>query len=188
MQVTVNTTIPRVDLLPTNPRQTNLDESLSDNFDAIYFLKEALETIPIAKYDFAIIDCPPQHGYATHMAVMAADGVIVPVECQKWAIEGSQKMIKYVDRIRKRFNPNLSLMGFLINKLDIRRVVEVDLKDERRMTYGDLIFDTEFGDHVQYVEAAMLKKPISIYKEHSKQAKSYIALVKEIEQHVKKDV
>ena len=129
MQVTVNTTIPRVDLLPTNPRQTNLDESLPDNFDAIYFLNEALETIPIAKYDFTIIDCPPQHGYATHMAVMAADGVIVPVECQKWAIEGSQKMIKYVDRIRKRFNPNLSLIGFLINKLDIRRVVEVDLKE-----------------------------------------------------------
>jgi chromosome partitioning protein len=187
-EVVVKTTIPGVGLLPANPGRFNLDEELSDNYDAIYFLKEALENIPENKYDFALIDCPPHHGRASHMALIAANGVIVPVECQEWAIEGSRNMIKYVERICKRLNPDLSLMGFLINKLDTRRIIEVELRDELRRVYGDLVFNTEFGDHVQYVEAAMGRRPISTYQPNSKQALSYIALVKEIVKHAKKDV
>ena len=184
-RVVRRTVIPGVDILPAKPDQVNLDDKLSGNYDAALFLREALE--PIGRdYDFALIDCPPQNGCATQMALVAADGVIVPLECQEWAIEGSYNMVKSIERMRKRLNPDLALMGFVINKIDTRRIIEVDLRNRLREIHGALIFDTEFGDHVQYVEAALDKRPMSFFRPNSIQAKSYTQFGKEVEKHAKK--
>lgn len=171
--------IENISIIPSNKALKHLDTKLAGEIDALYLLQEALEPI-LDDYDFIFIDCPPKLDLATRMALVAADGVIIPVECHDFAFMGTTEMIDEINRIKKRLNPELKILGFVINKYDARRTIEQNYNEVLRANFKDLIFKTEFHDNVEYVEAAAKRLPITHFRPHSEQAEAYREFVAEI--------
>lgn len=180
------TSIKNIHILPSNLSLSDLDIRLAGDDDAQYYLLEALQDV-VPDYDFTIIDCPPNLGKATRMALVAAQGLIVPIECQEWAVKGSSQLEAYVEKVKKRANPDLDIFGFVINKIDTRRTVESGYNQALRQKYPDKIFTTEFHNNVQYTEAATARQPINYYLPHSKQADTFREFTKEFLAYVKKN-
>ena len=173
------TSIKNIDLLPSNLSLSELDLKLAGDDDAQYYLLELLSEIN-DDYDFIIIDCPPSLGRATRMALVATHGLIVPIECQEWAVKGSSQLEAYVEKVNRRANPELKILGFIINRFDPRRSIESTFNQALKEKYPDKIFKTKFRNHVQYTEAASAKQPINYYLPKSKQAEAFRALVNEL--------
>lgn len=178
-QVIIKTKFENIDILPANITLSNLSERLAGVDDAQFFLLEALQEIQ-DNYDIMLIDCPPSLSRATRMAMVAADGVLIPIECQEWAFAGSNKVLRLVEQVQKRVNQDIQILGFVINKYNPRRTLEQDYNKALRQQYGDEIFATEFRNNVEYTEAATLKMPISIYKPNSEQAEAFRMFIKEL--------
>lgn len=178
-EVIQKTHIPNIDILPANLSLSDLDVKLAGDDDAQYYLLEALEELD-NHYDYVIIDCPPSLGRATRLSLVAAQGLLVPIECQEWAVKGSSQLESYVDKVKQRANPNLEILGFVINKYDSRRSIETTYNQVLREKYPDKIFKTEFHNNVQYTEAATAKKPINYYLPGSKQAEAFREFIKEL--------
>lgn len=183
--VLYRTQIDRINLLPANLALSELDSRLAGDDDAQYFLMEALEEVKNV-YDYVIIDCPPNLGRATRMALVAANSILVPIECQEWAVKGSSQLDAYVEKVKKRANPSLEILGFVINKYDPRRTLEATYNQALREKYKDKIFPTEFHNNVQYTEAATARLPINYYLPHSKQAEHFRNFINEFLSYVEK--
>lgn len=168
-----------IDILPANITLSNVAERLAGIDDAQFFLLEAIQEVQ-KQYDSVLIDCPPSLSRATRMAMVAADGVLIPIECQEWAFSGSNKVLRLVNQVRKRVNQDLEVIGFVINKYNPRRALEQDYNQALRQQYGAQIFRTEFRNNVEYTEAATLRMPISFYKPVSEQAEAFRMFVKEL--------
>ena len=184
-QVLYKTQIEQIHILPANTALSELDTRLAGDDDAQYYLMEALEEIDPC-YDYIIIDCPPNLGRATRMALVAANGIIVPIECQEWAVRGSSQLDSYVEKVKKRANPDLEILGYLINRYDPRRSLEATYNQALKHKYGARIFKTEFHNNVQYTEAATARLPISHYLPHSKQAELFRTFINELMPYVDK--
>ena len=184
-QVIKKTQIDGIDILPANLALSDLDVKLAGDDDAQYYLLEALQEVE-SHYDYIIIDCPPSLGRATRMALVAANGLLVPIECQEWAVKGSSQLESYVEKVKQRANPSLEILGFVINKYDSRRSIETTYNQVLREKYPDKIFKTEIHNNVQYTEAATAKKPINYYLPGSKQAVAFREFIKEILAYVEK--
>ena len=185
-QVLYKTKIDNIDILPANLALSDLDIRLAGDDDAQYYLLEALEEID-NKYDYIIIDCPPNLGRATRMALVAANGILVPIECQEWAVKGSSQLDAYVEKVKKRANPHLEILGFVINKYDPRRTLESTYNQALKNKYGHRIFQTEFHNNVQYTEAATARLPINYYLPSSKQAELFRTFIIELMPYVEKN-
>ena len=173
------TSIDNLSLLPANLNLSDLDAQLAGDDDAQFLLAEAFASLPEGRFDYILIDCPPNLGKATRMALVAAHEVIIPIESQEWAVKGSKQILAYIQRVQKRANPDLRLSGFIINKLKNRNI-EKGYRDLLRESFGDQVFKTELRDNVQYVEATTERKPINFYMPKSAQAEAYRNLVNEI--------
>lgn len=178
-QVIRPTHVKNIEVLPGNLALSNLDARLAGDDDAQYYLLEVLREIQ-DNYDYILIDCPPNLGRATRMALVAAHGILIPIECQDWAFMGSNQIVALIERVRKRVNPKLMLLGFVINKYAPRRSLEQDYNQALRKQYGDHIFKTEFRNNVQYTEASTERLPITHYLPKSEQAEAYRQFVTEL--------
>lgn len=174
-----NTNIANLFILPANLDLSELDTQLAGDYDAQYLLSEIIEAPALQDFDFILIDCPPNLSIATRMAMIAAQKVIVPMEAQEWAVQGSKRILAYISKVKKRANPELNFSGFVINKMKNRNV-ERAYRDYLREAYPDKVFNTELRDNVQYVEATTERKPINFYLPRSDQAEAFRDLVKEI--------
>ena len=173
------TQIPNLFILPANLSLSDLDAQLAGDDDAQYLLTDIIETLSFEEFDFILIDCPPNLGRATRMALVAAQVVIIPIEAQEWAVKGSKQIIAYIEKVKKRANPDLDLSGFVINKMKNRNI-ERNYRDFLREAYPHKVFKTELRDNVQYVEATTERKPINFYLPRSEQAETFRNLVREI--------
>ena len=178
-EVINKTQIPNLDLIASNLALNDIDTHLAGNDDAQYMLIDEIKELKDS-YDYILIDCPPNLGKATRIALVTAQELLIPIECQGWAVKGSSQLLAYVEKIRKKANPNLRVLGFLINKYDPRRNIEKNYYKVLKETYKDLIFKAKFYNHVQYTEAATNQKPITMYLPHSRQARAYRKLAQEI--------
>ncbi len=167
-----------LDILPSNPQFNKIDEMLAGDFDSQYLLKEKIEEIE-NKYDIIIIDCPPKLGVVTRMAMVATKHVVVPMECQDLPIRGLKQIMTYITKTKKRANPEIELLGLVINRFKNRKI-EMDYKKELINSLNGLVFKNEIRDYVQYVESISKKKPINYYLPNSTQCKTFRKLAKEI--------
>ena len=174
-----STQIKNIDILPANLALSDLDARLAGDDDAQFYLLDALQETQDL-YDHLLIDCPPNLGRATRMALVAAQGVLIPIECQDWAFIGSNQIIALIQRIEKRANPKLKLLGFVINKYTSRRTLEQDYNRALRKQYENKILKTEFRNNVQYAEASAERLPITYYQPKSEQAEAYRQMVQEL--------
>lgn len=145
-------------------------------------LRERLAPIR-ADYDFILIDCPPALDLLTLNALMAADSVLVPIQCEFFALEGISELMDTIDRIREAFHHPLTVEGILLTMFDDRtnltRQVAADLKE----FFGDQVFKTIIPRSIRLAEAPSFGKPILVYDPRSRGAESYIRLAKEILDH-----
>jgi len=181
-KVIQKTSFQNIDIIPSNIDLSKIDLQLAGEPDAQYFLADKLKEIK-DNYDYIIIDCPPSLGLATRIGLVAADEVIIPLECQEWAVKGTAHLRSAIAKIRKRANPKLKIMGYLINKFDGRRKLEEVYHEAILESFKDKVFKVGLKNSIKYAEAATLKKPVTIYLPSSEQAEAYRKLAQEIINH-----
>jgi len=132
------------------------------------------------KYRYIFIDCPPSLGLLTLNALVAADSVIIPVQCEYYALEGLGLLTKTLRLVRSSFNPNLEIEGIILTMFDPRNNLSREVATEVKKYFGDKVYDTVIPRNVTLGEAPSHGKPILLYDVRSKGAQSYLSLAKEI--------
>ncbi|MDR3227778.1 MAG: AAA family ATPase [Prevotellaceae bacterium] len=136
-------------------------------------------------YEFIIIDCSPSLGIITVNALTAADSVIIPVQCEYYALEGLGKLLNTIKIIQKNLNPELMIEGFLLTMFDSRLRLSNQVVEEVRTHFKDMVFDTVIQRNVKLAEAPSHNKPVILYDAGSSGAASYLNLAKELIQRIK---
>lgn len=143
-------------------------------------LRAALEEIRWL-YDVTIVDCPPSLGLLTVNALVASDAVLIPIQCEYFALEGVSQLIEYVGRVRKSLNKNLRVIGMLLTMVDVRTRLSADVAREVREHFGDGVFEASIPRSVRLAEAAGYGEPIAVFDPGSKGATAYEAASLELE-------
>lgn len=144
-----------------------------------YRLKEALT--PLARhYDHVIIDCPPSLGLLTINALTAADAVLVPLQCEYYAMEGLAQLLSNIERVKQSLNPKLELEGILLTMFEPRANISHQVADEVRREFPDVVFKTVVPRNVRLAESPSFGKPILLYDIKSKGCEAYLSLAQEL--------
>ena len=142
-------------------------------------LKEAVGSMR-GKYDFILIDCPPSLGLLTVNALVAADKLLIPIQCEFYALEGVTKLLESMKRVKSRLNPTLDIYGILLTMYDSRTTLSKQGVDEVREYFGRLVFSTPIPRTVKLSEAPSFGQPITQYDPKGRGSLSYIELAKEV--------
>lgn len=132
-----------------------------------------------SSYRFVLMDCPPSLGLLTLNALVASEGIIVPIQCEYYALEGLGQLLKTVEAVRSSLNPGLSIDGVVLTMFDGRVNLANQAMEEIRKYFGDKVFKTIIPRNVRLAEAPGFGKPILLYDEHSRGAQAYRALCEE---------
>ena len=166
-------------LIPANEDLTVADVKLLDFFMREFRLKNALAEIK-DNYDYIFIDCPPSLNLLTVNAMCAADSILVPLQCEYFALEGLTLLIDTVDQLARAVNPNLKIEGILRTMFDSRNRLSSDVSNDLKDSFGDLVYQNIIPRNVRLAEAPSFGKPAMYYDKASAGAKAYLALAGEI--------
>ncbi|MEW5745467.1 MAG: ParA family protein [Nitrospirota bacterium] len=175
----VSTLIPNLHLLPTSMDLYASDLELLERREREMLLKRALQPIK-ERYKYILIDCPPSFGLLTLNALVAAESVIVPVQCEYFAVEGLSLLIKLLWRVRGSFNESLDLEGILLTMYNRHIALSRQVADEVRRVFKTKVYDTVIPRNIILAESPSHGKPAVLYSPNSTGAQGYIALAKEI--------
>lgn len=167
------------DLLPANSSLTVAEVRLLQQDSREYALSKALEPIR-AQYDFIIIDCPPTLNMLTVNALVAADSILIPMQCEYYALEGLKALLSTVERLRKSANPKLQLEGLLRTMYDGRNRLTQEISEQLNRVLGDKLFQTVIPRNVRLAEAPSHGLPVLIYDGRSQGAAAHLALAGEM--------
>lgn len=142
-------------------------------------LKDAIGPMR-GRYDYVFIDCPPSLGLLTINALVAADKLLIPIQCEFYALEGVTKLLDSMKRVKSRLNPALDIYGVLLTMSDNRTTLSRQVSDEVRRYFGKIVFETSIPRTVKLSEAPSFGQPITQYDPTGKGAQSYIDLAKEV--------
>jgi chromosome partitioning protein len=131
-------------------------------------------------YDFIVIDCPPSLGLLTLNALTAADAVVIPLQCEYYALEGLARLLETIELVRRELNPRLGIAGILLTMFDARNSLSHQVATEARRHFGETVYATPIPRNVRLSEAPSHGKPILLYDIHSKGAVSYLRLAQEV--------
>ena len=183
----LKTEIPYLNVLPANKDLAGAEVELVDLERREFRLRQALETVN-GSYEYIIIDCPPSLGLLTLNALTAARSLLVPIQCEYYALEGVTELFDTLARIRRLHNPGLTIEGLLLTMYDERTNLSAAVASDLRDFYGQQVFETVIPRNVRLAEAPSYGKPITLYDVHSKGAEAYFQLAKEIMAHDKKGI
>jgi chromosome partitioning protein len=178
-EVIINTYMPFLDLLPSNINLVGAEIELIDMKNREGILKNSLDHIK-ENYDFIIIDCPPSLGLLTLNALSASDSVLIPVQCEYFALEGLGQLLNTINIVKKHFNKNLTIEGVLLTMFDMRLRLSHQVADEVKKYFGDKVFNTVINRNVRISEAPSFGKPIILYDAISSGSKNYMSLASEL--------
>ncbi|HEU4573827.1 MAG TPA: AAA family ATPase [Chitinophagaceae bacterium] len=177
--VILKTDIPNLDLIPSHIDMVGFEIEMINYPNREMVLKNLLE--PVKKdYDFIIIDCSPSLGLITVNALTAADAVIVPVQCEFFALEGLGKLLNTIKIVQSRLNPSLEIEGILMTMYDGRLRLCNQVVSEVRRHFDELVFNTIIHRNARLSEAPSVGKPVILYDANSKGSVNYLNLAKEI--------
>lgn len=180
-----DTEIPLLKVLPSDKNLIGAEVELVDTDRREFKLKDSLTDIQ-EDFDFIIIDCPPSLGHLTLNALTAADALLVPIQCEYYALEGVTELFDTLARIRRALNPDLTIEGLLLTMFDERTNLSAAVAADLRDFYGRQVFEAVIPRNVRLAEAPSYGKPIILYDIRSRGAESYLQLAKEIMAHDKK--
>jgi len=185
--VVQNTELILLKILPSDKNLIGAEIELVEAEGREYKLKELVRSIE-ELYDFIIIDCPPSLGILTLNALTAANSLLVPIQCEYYALEGVTELFDTLARIRRSLNPLLTIEGLLLTMYDERTNLSAAVAADLRDFYGNQVFETVIPRNVRLAEAPSYGKPVILYDIRSRGAESYLQLAKEIMAHDKKSV
>ena len=173
------TEIKNLDVLPTNVNLAGAEIELQDEANRDTKLKEKIEAIR-ANYDFIIVDCPPSLSLLTINALTAADSVLIPIQCEYYALEGLGQMVKTINLIRKKLNKKLTIEGVVFTMYDARTNLSQQVVESVKETLDEYIYNAVIPRNVRLAEAPSYGKPITEYDTRSSGAESYRMLAAEV--------
>lgn len=181
-KVILPTELPLLKVLPADKNLAAAELELVDSEEREYILKKILNQLK-KDYDYIIIDCPPSLGLLTVNGLTAADSLLVPIQCEYYALEGVTELFDTLARLRRGLNPQLTIEGLLLTMYDERTNLSAAVAQDLRDFYGKQVLKTVIPRNIRLAEAPSYGKPIILYDIRSKGAESYIQLAKEILSH-----
>lgn len=173
------TTSPNVDVIPAHIDLVAIEIELVDKDQREFMLKEAIKTVN-DNYDYILIDCAPSLGLITLNALVAADSVIIPIQCEYFALEGLGKLLNTIKSIQNIHNPDLDIEGLLLTMYDSRLRLSNQVVEEVKKHFQDMVFNTIIQRNVRLSEAPSYGESIIAYDATSRGAVNYINLANEI--------
>ena len=178
-EIILTTKSPNLKLLPSHIDLVGAEIEMIHLQEREYIFKKMLDTIS-DDYDYIIIDCSPSLGLLTLNALTASDSVIIPVQCEYFALEGLGKLLNTIKSIQKLHNPNLDIEGLLLTMYDLRLRLSNTVVEEVKKHFGKMVFKTIIQRNVRLGEAPSYGENIIEYDSTSKGAKNYLSLAQEI--------
>ncbi|MDE0536536.1 ParA family protein [Tenacibaculum sp. L6] len=175
----LKTDSPNVDLIPAHIDLVAIEIELVDKQEREYMLKKALEDIK-DDYDYILIDCAPSLGLITLNSLVAADSVVIPIQCEYFALEGLGKLLNTIKSVQKIHNPDLEIEGLLLTMFDSRLRLSNQVVDEVRKHFSSMVFETIVHRNTRLSEAPSYGESIISYDATSKGAVNYLNLANEI--------
>lgn len=182
VNVVLPSELPSLWVLPADKNLAGAEVELVETANREYKLKELLNKVK-NDYDYIIIDCPPSLGLLTINGLTAANSLLVPIQCEYYALEGVTELFDTLARLRRWLNPQLTIEGLLLTMYDERTNLSAAVAQDLRDFYGSQVLKTIIPRNVRLAEAPSYGKPIILYDIRSKGAESYIQLAKEILSH-----
>ena len=176
----VPTKVPRLDIVPAKVDLSGAEIELIEYEGRTHRLDRALEGMADARWDVCLIDCPPSLGLLTVNALIAANSILVPLQTEFFALEGLSQLLQTVERIRARFNPELSILGVALTMYDRRNNLASQVADDVRACLGDVVFETVIPRNVRLSEAPSHGVPALIYDHRCPGSEAYMALAREL--------
>jgi len=174
------TRVPRLDLLPATVDLSGAEVELVALEDRAHRLEKALDTVPPGRWDICLIDCPPSLGLLTVNALVAARHLLVPLQCEFFALEGLSQLLQTVERIRSAFNPDLAILGVALTMFDRRNNLSQAVAEDVRACLGAAVFETVVPRNVRLSEAPSHGLPALIYDLKCPGSEAYIRLAREL--------
>ncbi|WP_298927938.1 AAA family ATPase [uncultured Allomuricauda sp.] len=178
-EVIIPTDSPNVDLIPAHIDLVAIEIELVDKDNREYMMKEALKGLG-DRYDFILIDCAPSLGLLTLNALTAADSVMIPIQCEYFALEGLGKLLNTIKSVQKIHNNDLDIEGMLLTMYDSRLRLSNQVVEEVKKHFADMVFDTIIQRNVRLSEAPSYGESIIKYDASSKGATNYLNLANEV--------
>ncbi|HEX7800288.1 MAG TPA: AAA family ATPase [Asticcacaulis sp.] len=182
----VQTAVPGLWLLPSDPDLSGVEIELGQAERRSYRLRDALDGLEDAYagkkggYDYILIDCPPSLNLLTVNAMSAADAVLVPLQCEFFALEGLTQLMRTIDLVRGSLNPKLGLQGIVLTMFDRRNALSGHVERDVRSHFGELVYTTVIPRNVRVSEAPSFGKPALIYDMKCSGSQAYIKLAREL--------
>jgi chromosome partitioning protein len=178
-EATRPTNVPNMWIVPTSPDLSGAEIELIDLERREFRLRDALAKKPLS-YDFILIDCPPSLTLLTLNAMVAADCVLVPLQCEFYALEGLSQLIKTIERVKLKLNPVLEIQGVVLTMFDKRSSLNEQVASDVRQHFGDKVYDTAIPRNVRIAEAPSYGMPALLYDIRCAGSQAYILLASEV--------
>jgi chromosome partitioning protein len=178
-EAVVHTRVPRLDLVPATVDLSGAEVELVEFEGRTHRLDRALEGDE-GRWDVCLIDCPPSLGLLTINALVAANSILVPLQAEFFALEGLSQLLQTVERVRARFNPELSILGIALTMYDRRNNLCAQVADDVRACLGNVVFDTVVPRNVRLSEAPSHGIPALIYDQRCSGSAAYMDLAREL--------
>ena len=177
--VIIQTFMPFLDLLPSNINLVGAKIEMVDMDERENILRKMIDKIK-SNYDFIIMDCPPSLGLLTLNALSTSNSVLIPVQCEYFALEGLGQLLNTINIVKQHYNRELSIEGVLLTMFDIRLKLSNQVADEVKKYFGEKVFKSTIYRNVRISEAPSFGKPVILYDAVSTGARNYMALASEI--------
>ncbi|MFZ4672378.1 MAG: ParA family protein [Flavobacterium sp.] len=178
-EATISSSAPNVWVIPAHIDLVAIEIELVDKDNREYMLKQALESVK-NQYDYILIDCAPSLGLLTLNALTAADSVVIPIQCEYFALEGLGKLLNTIKSVQKIHNPNLDIEGLLLTMYDSRLRLSNQVVEEVQKHFNDMVFKTIIQRNVKLSEAPSFGESIINFDATSRGATNYLSLAQEI--------
>ena len=179
-EAVIHSQVPRLDIVPATQDLSGAEIELIEFTDRTHRLSTALQAVPEGRWDVCLIDCPPSLGLLTLNAMVGVSSILVPLQCEFFALEGLSQLLQTVERIRAKFNPGLSILGVALTMYDRRNRLTEQVAEDVRSCLGDLVFRTVIPRNVRLSEAPSHGVPALIYDIRCAGSEAYMQLAREL--------
>lgn len=175
----IHTSTNNVDIIISNLKLAGIESDIQRKHRPFYVLKNALKGLNY-QYDFIIIDCPPSLGILNLNALCSADSVLIPVQCEYYALEGVAQILSSISKVQQDYNPDLEIQGFLLTMYDSRLRLATEVTQEIRGLFKEKTFVTQIPRNSSLIEAAAEGKPVTSFRPTAAGSQAYLSLAREI--------
>ena len=177
--LTRHTSVANVDIVPASPWLVGVDKALAAEVGAETLLRTAFARLP-ARWDYVVVDCPPSLGFLAIAAFVACQSLLIPIETRVMALGGLAALLRTMERVRERLNPELSLAGIVPCRVDLRTNLSREIVQRLRERFADVVFASTIRENVRLAEAPSFEQPITNYAPNSTGAADYRAVAAEL--------